>query len=322
MFLPDLILRIYYSLPNDRVFGIISKLTNRVSAVIAKFILDLTLPKYFDLTEKYYPNGLNTEVRSKRVVVSLTSIPSRIDDLWLVIETLLRQKYKPDEILLWLSRDQFEGVVIPLKLLKQQERGLIIKFVDGDLKSHKKYIYAIKAFTSDFIVTVDDDLYFDSRLLENLISLKSKFPSSIPTNRSHRILFDECDIICPYRKWLHNSTNTRPSYFNIATGGNGTLYSADDLSEFSGNESLIFELAPFGDDLWLKINSLLVDKSVVTNGVYNKNPITVKNSQLENLFYGNVLNGGNDLQLKRLLEYFKIGDLTYFLIKEEKIFRN
>ena len=318
MYIPDLILKIYYSLPNDRVFGFFSKLTNRVSASIAKFILDLTLPKYFDLTEKYYPNGLNTEVRSKRVLVSLTSIPSRIDDLWLVIEILLRQKYKPDEVLLWLSNGQFEGVVIPLKLLKQQKRGLTIKFVDSDLKSHKKYIYAIQAFPNDFIVTVDDDLYYDSRLIENLVSLKSKFPSSIPTNRSHRILFDEYDRICPYRKWLHNSIDTGPSYFNIATGGNGTMYSSDDLSEFSRNESLIYELAPFADDLWLKIHSLLADKSVVTNRVYDKNPITVKNSQLDNLFDGNVLNGGNDVQLKRLLLYFKIGDLTYFLNKEER----
>ena len=148
MILPNIILRIYYSLPNDRAFGFFSVVTNRLIAIIAKFVLDLTLPTYFNLTEKYYQNGLNKGARSKRLIVSLTSIPSRIDDLWLVIETLFRQSYKPDEIILWLSKDQFEFAVLPVKLLKQQRRGLQIKFVDGDLKSHKKYIYAIETFPS------------------------------------------------------------------------------------------------------------------------------------------------------------------------------
>ena len=46
--------------------------------------------------------------RRRKVIVSMTSIPARIDKVWITVESLLRQTYKPDEIIVWLALDEFE----------------------------------------------------------------------------------------------------------------------------------------------------------------------------------------------------------------------
>lgn len=89
------------------------------------------------------------------VVVSMTSFPARIQKVWIVVETMLRQRQSPEKIVLWLSRDQFPGghSQLPERLLAQQERGLDIRFVDGDIRSHKKYYYAFAEFPDRHILT-------------------------------------------------------------------------------------------------------------------------------------------------------------------------
>lgn len=84
--------------------------------------------------------GITVKKREQKIIVSLTSFPKRIDTLWITIETLLRQSMKPDEIILWLAEEQFNGIdSLPKALLEQQKRGLTIRFCD-DLRSHKNII--------------------------------------------------------------------------------------------------------------------------------------------------------------------------------------
>ncbi len=306
------ILNIYFALPHDKTFGIVSKAFNRVVAKIIKRYLDKTVPSYFLETQRQYPNGLNTEERDKKVIISLTSFPGRIQDVWIVVECLFRQTYKADKIILWLSKIQFEDIELPESLLNQQKRGLEIRFVEDDLKSHKKYIYALNEFKNDYVITVDDDLYYDNRLIENLIQLKKKYPNSLPTNRAHLINFNANADVSLYSKWYHNYANQRPSLLLVPTGGFGTLYEYHQLSNSFDDEELITKLVPHADDLWLKIQTLLKKVSVVTNSKYNKDPITIKSSQLEKLVFTNVINGGNDKQLRMALDYFNLGQLEEF----------
>ena len=72
------------------------------------------------------------------------------------------------------------------------------------------------------------------------------------------------------------------------------------------NKDLIKQIAFHADDLWLKMMCFLNNKKVVTNNKYNKDPITVKSSQIEKLVTFNVLEGGNDEQLNSIVKYFNI----------------
>ena len=180
--------KIYYSLPHDSKFGIVSKIINRVAAKVVKRCYDNVLPYYFEKTAKSVGIGINkTEERERKYIVSLTSFPARINDVWISIETILRQSYKPDMVLLWLSSDQFKDEKLPQNLLNLQDRGLTIKFIKEDLRSHKKYLYALEEFPNDYIITLDDDLYYEKDLILNLVALKNKYSNCVPTNRAHKL---------------------------------------------------------------------------------------------------------------------------------------
>ena len=106
--------------------------------------------------------------------------------------------------------------------------------------------------------------------------------------------------------WKHNATDKNPSHLLVQTGGYGTIYKKNDLHEDFNNPELIKEIAFHADDLWLKVMVFLKGKKIVTNTVYNKDPITVKNSQIEKLVTKNVIEGGNDIQLAALMNYYNI----------------
>mgnify|MGYP000808865909 FL=1 len=104
--------------------------------------------------------GITVKKREQKIIVSLTSFPKRIDTLWITVETLLRQSMKPDEIILWLAEEQFNGIdSLPKALLEQQKRGLTIRFCD-DLRSHKKYYYTMQEYPRDIVILVDDDMFY------------------------------------------------------------------------------------------------------------------------------------------------------------------
>lgn len=300
------LLAFYYALPHDRTFGILSKAFNRVVARLLKRVLDRTVPAQFLRTQHLYPNGLNTEPRDKRVIVSLTSFPARIEDVWIVIECLFRQSFKADKIILWLSKPQFDGVEMPRNLLDQKKRGLEIIFVDDDLRSHKKYLYAFEKFPNDYIITVDDDLYYDNGFLENLAEINEYNPNCVATNRAHKITFKSVDRLNSYRLWKHNVTDTEPSILLIPTGGAGTLYPPNSLPKPAFDKDLIKQLSFYADDLWLKMMTLLLRRRVVTNKRYNKDFITIKSTQKEKLVSKNVQEGGNDRQLAMIIDHFDI----------------
>ena len=79
---------------------------------------------------------------------------------------------------------------------------------------------------------------------------------------------------------------------------------------------MLLKLAPHADDLWLKVQTLLKKKEIVTNSRYNKDPITIGKSQLEKLVAFNVLKDGNDLQISKLLDHYGLSSknsiLNYF----------
>jgi hypothetical protein len=309
--------RIYYALPDFSRIGVVGKVINRLLGMILKRLFDEFVPRYFSKTSTREGFGLNSLPRETKYIVSLTSFPARIDNIWITIETILRQSFKPDAIVLWLAESQFPNKDLPKSLLELVERGLTIEFCEGDLRSHKKYIYAFDRNPEDFIITLDDDLYYDKDLLRNLVELKNQFPKAIATNRAHKILFKEGRVL-PYRKWQHNVIDNVPSYSLVQTGGFGTIYKRDDLYLDFNNPKLIKDLAFHADDLWLKMMTYLKGKQIVTNAKYNKDPITVKNSQMEKLVNINVIDGGNDKQLKKIFDYYKIKEESfhYFLNKK------
>lgn len=292
-------------IPQFRSLGFFGKAIHKVSAMILKRVFDFILPGYYLRTAEKAGNGLIEEKRAIPIIVSVTSFPARINDVWISLESLFRQTVKPDMIILWLAESQFPDKKIPESLVRLQSRGLTIRFCE-DLRSHKKYYFAMKEFQNACIMTFDDDLYYDKNVIKRVVELYAKHPDYICTNRAHEIMIKE-GMVQPYSRWNHNAKNILvPSKALLQTGGAGTLYPPKSLSESAFDKNLIQTLCFHADDVWLKLMATLNDKKVVTHSFYNKDFLTVKSSQLEKLVTKNVFDGGNDKQFQDVCNHFSI----------------
>ena len=296
---------IYFALPNFAPLGLAGKAINRILGMTLKRMLDLFMPGYLNRTAAKAEYGLNTEKREEAYIVSFTSFPARIKDIWITIETIMRQSFKPDKIILWLAEEQFPDKKLPENLIKLTERGLTIEYCE-DLRSHKKYFFSMQKFPEANIITVDDDVYYPEHFLKHLVDLHKRFPDAICANRAHKMVFVN-GTIRPYRKWKHNHKKIlNPSPILVQVGVGGVLYPPDSLSTEVFSKDVFKKICFHADDLWLKIMALKQGTLVVTNRRYNKDFVSIGRTQREKLVTNNVLSGGNDEQLKDVLEFYNI----------------
>ena len=233
-----------------------------------KIISNLTLPVYFSSTKKNIKYRLSTSSKKNdRIIVSLTSFPPRIKRVWLVIESILRQTNKPDKIILWLSREQFNSLgVLPKKLLSLQDRGLEIKLREGDLRSHKKYYYTMKEYPNDICLTIDDDVIYGSHLIANLVKCSKSFPNKICCTYSCKISYEDKKLL-PYSQWPIANEYFIPTLDHLPIGVGGVLYPAGVLHKSVLNKDIFMLYCPDADDLWLKTMSLLNNVCIVDTKV-------------------------------------------------------
>ena len=251
-------------------------------------------------SDKY---GLNTDSREQKIIVSLTSFPKRIGDVWLTIETLLRQSVKPDKIILWLADSQFDGLdSLPPQLLNLQKRGLEIRFCD-DLRSHKKYYYAMQEYSENIVILVDDDMFYPRDTISKLMKMHTKYPQDVCTMTAQ---FIDGDIDVGPSLWRNPKLNEKlehSSRLQIFTGS-GSLYPPHSLDENVFNKALIANLCPYADDLWLTYMALKNSTKVTMETPWRAFPVTVYGTGDGSLWHINAAQGKNDEQWQAILKYF------------------
>lgn len=196
----------------------------------------------------------NTKIANKEVIISLTTYGERFYHVHTTIESLMQQTVKANKIILWLDYS-FKEKNIPLSLQTQMERGLEIRYCK-DLGSYKKLIPALKEFPESIIITVDDDVIYNIRTIEKLITAYNHNPQFIYCNRMHRIKFDNHKIL-PYREWEKGIMDTKESLFNFPVGIGGVLYPPHCFNNEIFNEEFFLKKCPNGDDIWFKAMALL-----------------------------------------------------------------
>lgn len=304
----ELIYRLYFILKRKQKKR---KEKNKATGFIVQKLLDRIEWYYNVLIKQKYEksntneNKLGKSKRKERIIVSLTSYPKRISDVWITIETLLRQTEKPDMVILWLADSQFNGIEsLPQKLIELQKRGLTIRFCK-DLKSHKKYFYVMQEYPEDLIILADDDMFYPYDMIEKLMKLHYEYPEDICTMTA-QVIGDDITVVpskwknpCLSEKYQHS---TKLQVFT----GSGSLYPPHSLNPQVFNEKIIKEICPYADDLWITFMAKLNGTKVTAQYPWRAFPITIYGSGIGSLYYINAEEGQNDIQWKALLNYFKI----------------
>ncbi|WP_336533516.1 hypothetical protein [Bacteroides acidifaciens] len=250
----------------------------------------------------------NIEENGNRVpvIVSITSFPARIGKVWMTIESILCQTHKPEAIILWLSKEQFPNELngLPKRLVEQQERGVTIRFVAGDIRSYKKFYYAFLEYKNKFIMTLDDDLLIPSYFLNNIYEYGLQYPNNVIASFGFRFNWDDkIAYIHPTGTKIHSGDTGNNLFFG---SGGGTLFNTIVASKMDSIEK-IYELCPTADDIYLNALIRICGFGVtfhVNNpllSVRSKGSIALVN---HNGDIGDP-NSVNAKQLKRLVAYYE-----------------
>lgn len=263
-----------------------------------------------DLISKMSEKGINNIKRNPRLIVSLTSFPARMAEIHYTIYSLLNQKVKPDEVVLWLGKDKFPNLEadLPAKLLKFQDYGLTIKWCK-DIRSFTKLLPSLKEYPEDIIVTADDDVYYPETWLEKLYQAYYAEPDIIHCHRAHLVLLSDEGEIISYNDWWKSCFGVPASYYNFLTGVGGVLYPPKCLGEEVFDEKYK-ELTPLADDIWFW--AIAVRRGIKINVIPNPiRRLTYINADIElgaegtvSLSHQNVHQNRNDTQMEAVLKTY------------------
>lgn len=234
------------------------------------------------------------------IVVSLTSYPARIETVHKTIASLLTQSVEPDKIELWLAVEQFplREAELPPSLLALVGERFSIRWCD-DLRSHKKYYYAMVLHPNSLIITVDDDLIYQNDTVEVLMNAHRRFPQAICARRAREIRFYDDGTIAPYRHWPLVSVVGEPRMDLLATGVGGVLYPPHAMDGHLFDKELMMRACADSDDLWLKAMQLLRGTPTVLSDT-GFDPLHIPGTQETSLFIMDEAANRNDADVKKI----------------------
>lgn len=250
---------------------------------------------------------MNTEkLKSKTgnelpVIVSLTTIPFRLNRVFVTVRSILNQSQKPSKIILWLH-DSLRNKV-PKSLKKLEGDIFSVQFTPLN-SSHVKLVPTIAKYPDQVIVTCDDDLMYDENWLKGLYEQHLKHPSAIIAHKVRQIQFDENQKPLTYGKWKLSDSN-KPETF-LALGSSGILYPVNCFIDQVVDDELYMKLAPKADDLWFKAMTILSNRTIVTTDFEPENTYPRMATQKVSLKKQNIGQNKNNQQWEALVDYFKL----------------
>lgn len=233
-------------------------------------------------------------------VVSMTSFPARLNDLWMVLDSIYNQTVRPSKILLNLTRIEFPKGMdeIPSSLKKFLSHGLDIVFVDENLRPHNKYFNTLKNVKDRIVITLDDDLYYWRNTIESLMDLHIQHPNAVCANHTITINFDGEQV--KYSK----STKTEGNEL-IAQGVTGVLYPTNFRPSDLFDTEVIKKLCLTNDDPWLRIQEIRAGVEVYARvGWYH--PLELLRSQRTALWHKNQTGNVSSQTTSALIKHYNM----------------
>ena len=263
-----------------------------------------------DLALSSQTSGIvSKENTNDEIILSLTTHGERIHSVFRTIESVFQQSKRANKVVLYLSREEFEGKELPVLLQKQMKRGLEVHYVK-DIRAYTKLIPAIKEYPEATIITIDDDYIYPINTIETLLDAHKEHPEAVCCHASRAIKLTKEKELLPYSSFpqiFPKKLETDVSY--MAEGFGAVLYPAHCMHEDVVRDELFMKLSPLADDLWYKCMELLVDTPVYQlrrNRAWFSTMYSDETVQDMALANQNVKEDKNDPQLKAIFDYYNL----------------
>ncbi|AEG49669.1 glycosyltransferase [Sphingobium chlorophenolicum L-1] len=246
----------------------------------------------FPINMERHPHGLDAPL-----IVTLTSYPARFPTLALTLRSLLDQTVQVDKTLLWIAHADMS--LLPEDVIKLQEYGLEIREC-ADIRSYKKLIPSLKMFSNAYLITADDDVYYDKDWLKSFVDCVNTEKRNVISFRSHMAFLDADGFFMPYEQWHYETAATAdegPRAVIFPTGVGGILYPPNSFGDEVFDEESFMSICPHGDDIWFFWMAKRHGKTHSNIGLKFEQ-IPWPRTQDTALWNENMLNGRNDAQIK------------------------
>jgi hypothetical protein len=234
------------------------------------------------------------------VIVSLTSIPSRLATIHLTIRSLLLQFHRPEKIILWLHHDLQN--ILPKTLTELIGSVFEIRYVELTC-SHRKLIHTLVDYPESVVVTCDDDLMYDATWLKRLYDDHVMFPRDIIAHECRLVNFVAGEPAA-YEEWKTQTRTNFSAPWLMPIGYGGVLYPPHCLYSDVQNRELFLRLTPRADDLWFKAMSYLAGTQTRRSACPGEKPMPIIGSQKISLKKTNVKKNGNYEQWLAVCQHY------------------
>jgi hypothetical protein len=186
--------------------------------------------------------------------VSLTTYGSRVQSVYLTIESIAAGSQLPSRLILWLD-DETAYRNLPASLKRLQDRGLdvLLSVNYGPHTKYYPYLESMSGFAAP-LATADDDMIYPRSWLAGLMRSYASNPKVVSCYRAHVMKFSG-DKLAPYVTW-GRCRSGQPSYRNFGTGVSGVLYPPEFLGLLKAKGKAFQQVCPKADDLWLHVNAI------------------------------------------------------------------
>ncbi len=240
--------------------------------------------------------------KKENLVLSLTSTKERLPKIFPTLYSLIRQKRRPDLIVLWLDKDMDKRSRVISRI---EALGISIKYRE-ELGPHTKYYHAFCEYKNDVVITVDDDIIYDEKMTEELHAAHELCPEAVTARRVHKIRFDKDRAPVRYRDWIWEYRDSKEaSYDLLATGVGGVLYPPFIMRHECFAKKDFLKYCPHCDDIWLKFCEISCGiKVCAVKGSDFRLDVTAPGTKKSSLAFENVDGGGNDEAVRLCAAYF------------------
>lgn len=265
--------------------------------------------------EALFKKPLNDKTQRGDFIASLTSFPARIGILKYTLHSIFSQTLFAKKVFLVLSKSEFmehykvqnvDDSILPSEILAFKKYGLEILWVSENLYQFNKIIPVLQAFPDENLITIDDDIYYNSETFATLYNAHLQNNGVIFAHKSRIVPFTQ-DTIKDFFEWkiirkANKKWQNRPAYNVFLEGCGGVFYPPHCLYKDVCNSAKFMALTPKADDIWLWSMALLqgtkiacVENPLMGNGAAFTNKATNPALWQYNM------NGGNDKQMKAML---------------------